>query len=75
MNPADQLARLRSQWPQQFGDGARCGFLRRDDGVREAGGYPRGFHDWAPDARNAWYCGYNKGRCDRVRLAKKGAMP
>ena len=68
-----EIADLRSRWPDEFKDGARCAFLRRSKGDREKGGYPCGFHGWQPDRRNAWFAGYNKGRCDRLRLFEKGA--
>ncbi len=72
-NAEDEVARLRRRWPDEFRDGARCAFLRRFDGEREAGGYPRGFHLWPLERRNAWYAGSNRGRCDRLRLALEEA--
>jgi hypothetical protein len=44
---------LRSRWPDEFRDGARCGLLREYPGDRERGGYPRGFHQWPLERRNA----------------------
>jgi hypothetical protein len=70
--PAERDA-LREQWPAEFRDGARCGFLQRYDGDREAGGYPRGFHRWPLDRRNAWFAGFNVGFHDRLRLAREVA--
>ena len=49
MNAAEEVTRLRSRWPSEFKDGARCAFLRRYDGERERGGYPLGFLRWALD--------------------------
>jgi hypothetical protein len=66
-----ELAVLRQRWPEEFRDGKRCGFLRSFDGEREAGGYPRGFHHWPLERRNAWYAGFNLGFHDRLRLAKE----
>jgi hypothetical protein len=66
MNPSVELTRLRDRWPAEFNDGTRCAFLQRYDGDREKGGYPRGFHRWPLDRRNAWYAGFNRGRCDRL---------
>ena len=65
------MARLRQRWPEEFRDGARCGFLLRFDGDRERGGYPRGFHVWPLDRRNAWFAGFNRGFCDLSRLAQE----
>jgi hypothetical protein len=60
-----QRVRLKRGWPDEFRDGARCGFLQRYDGKRELGGYPLGFHHWPLDRRNAWYAGFSRGWCDR----------
>jgi hypothetical protein len=62
---------IRERWPHEFRDGARCGFLQRYDGNRERGGYPLGFHRWPLERRNAWYAGFNRGFCDRLRLANE----
>jgi hypothetical protein len=70
---ADEVARLCRRWPAEFRDGARCAFLLRFDGDRERGGYPRGFHRWPRDSRNAWFAGFNVGFHDRVRLAREVA--
>jgi hypothetical protein len=42
--------------------------LRQFEGLREASGYPRGFHSWPLDKRNAWFSGYNLGFHDRLRM-------
>ena len=68
-----EVARLRSTWPVEFRDGARCGFLPRADGPREKGGYPCGFCGWPLDRRNAWYSGFNLGRLDRAHLMREAA--
>lgn len=66
--------RLKGRWPDEFRDGARCAFRRRFDGDREPGGYPRGFHRWPLDRPNAWFCGFNVGRLDRVALIDEAAQ-
>ncbi len=60
-----ERARFKLAWPAEFADGERCAFLRRFEGDRERGGYPRGFHQWTLERRNAWYCGYNFGLDER----------
>ncbi len=55
---------IRAAWPAEFDDGARCGFSGNFDGPRELGALPREFHSWPLERRNAWYAGFNKGRCD-----------
>ena len=70
--PAERDA-LREQWPAEFRDGARCGFLLRFDGEREKGGYPRGFHLWPRERRNVWFAGFNRGFHDRLRFAQEEA--
>jgi hypothetical protein len=61
--------RLLAAWPDEFRDGVNCGYSRRFEGEREAGGYPRGFHGWSLDRRNSWFAGYNFGRNERLREA------
>jgi hypothetical protein len=56
---------LKAAWPDEFSDGARCGYSQKYEGERERGGYPKGFHDWLLDRRNAWFAGYNYGRGKR----------
>ncbi len=74
MSEADaERGRLKSAWPDEFADGARCAFLRRFDGERERGDYPRGFHRWPLERRNAWYAGYNLGLIDRRRAENADA--
>jgi hypothetical protein len=63
---------LRARLPELFDDGARMGFRGEPDpGPRETGGYPRRFHQLPLEARNAWFAGWNKGRCDRERKRKE----
>jgi len=70
---AIELTTLRAQWPAEYRDGARCALLLRFDGDREQGGYPRGFHGWPLERRNAWFTGFNVGFHDRLRLAREVA--
>ena len=65
---------IRAEWPAEFNDGARCGFLGRLESPREPGGYPIGFHGWPLARRNAWFAGSNKGNCDRAILQKEMAQ-
>jgi hypothetical protein len=61
----------RDHYPQLFDDGARLAYFGESKGEREPGDYPKGFHTLPLEARNAWWAGFNKGRCDS--LQKKGA--
>jgi hypothetical protein len=72
-NVEAERARLKGRFPDESNDGARCGFLRRYPGKRDPGGFPRGFHGWELPRRNAWYCGFNVGLCDRLRVALEEA--
>jgi hypothetical protein len=67
---AERLA-LRALYPALFDDGERMGFRGQSDpGPREPGGYPKGFHQLPPDARNAWFAGWNAGRIERDRIGR-----
>ena len=59
-------AQIKSKWPDEFGDGALCAFTQHFSGERERGGYPKGFHGWPIDRKNAWYSGYSFGRNQRL---------
>jgi hypothetical protein len=63
--PVRERARLKQAWPEAFADGERVAFLQRFAGERERGGYPRAFHRWPLNRRNAWFCGYNFGLLER----------
>jgi hypothetical protein len=63
--------RLKSAWPDEFTDGARCAFHQRYPGEREKGGYPKGFHGWVPQRRNAWFAGFNLGLLERQRALEE----
>ena len=58
--------RLKTSWPNEFGDGALCAFTQHFSGDRETGGYPRGFNGWDLERRNAWFAGYGYGRVQRL---------
>jgi hypothetical protein len=62
---------LRDKFPSEFKDGARCGFSRKYEGPREPGGYPKNFHSWPIERRNAWWAGWNKGYSDRERIEQE----
>jgi hypothetical protein len=63
-----QRAHLQRPWPAEFADGERSAFHQRHDGPRELGGYPKGFNHWPLERRNAWYCGFNFGRIQRLQV-------
>ena len=59
--------RLWRLFPEEFNEGARCGYSGDYPGEREPGGYPKGFHRWPLERRNAWFAGFNVGFHDRLR--------
>jgi hypothetical protein len=63
---------IRAKFRVEHDDGARCGIGLEPDGPRDKGGYPSGFHSWPIERRNAWFCGFNIGFCDRARLESEG---
>ena len=46
--------RLKETYPDEY----EAGVLR---GLGETTGYPKGFHKWPLDRRNAWWAGFNVG--------------
>lgn len=58
--------RLKAAWPDEFADGAQCALSQHFSGDRERGGYPKGFHRWPLERRNAWFAGYNHGLNKRL---------
>jgi hypothetical protein len=54
-----ERAAIRQQWQEDFHLGARSAFL-------QTGNYPDGFHRWPLQRRNAWWAGFNLGRCTRI---------
>lgn len=65
-----ERGRIKSVWPNEFDDGVRCGLLRKFEGEREQGGYPKGFHHWPLERRNSWYAGFNIGHCKRMEAGR-----
>jgi hypothetical protein len=74
MNAESERAAIRKQWPAEFDDGARCGFSWKFDGQREQGGYPKGFHEWPIERRNAWYADLTREIPTGCFSKKKGAL-
>jgi hypothetical protein len=72
-HPAARAERLRltRAWPDEYADGARCAFHQRYLGERENGSYPKGFHGWPLDRRNAWFAGFNLGLIERQRALRE----
>lgn len=71
MTTFDDVAKIKSAWPDEFADGARCGARTKREGPHEPGGYPIGFHRWPLERRNAWYCGFNIGDTARRQRSPK----
>jgi hypothetical protein len=63
----DYVAAIRAKWIDEYRDGARCGADLKINGPREIGGYPKGFHEWLLERRNAWLAGFNMGYSERAR--------
>jgi hypothetical protein len=57
----------RAAYPAEFKDGARLGFSGSAEYPREQGMYPRGFHQWEGERKDAWFCGWNAGYVARRR--------
>ena len=66
MSAEAERERLERAWPEVFRDGVRAvyGFFPAD---HEPGGYPKGFHAWPLEKRNAYFAGFNLGFMDRRR--------
>jgi hypothetical protein len=62
----DERRTIRKQWPAEFDDGIVCGLTGKAEGDREPGGYPKGFHAWPLERRNAWFAGFNLGHAKRT---------
>jgi hypothetical protein len=54
-----ERAALKALYPVDFADGENCGRGLVPPGPRERGDYPKGFHDWPLNRRNAWFAGFN----------------
>jgi hypothetical protein len=53
--------KIRAHFPKEYDAGARAGFTQSPD-------YPSGFHSWPLERRDAFFAGYNAGRCDRLSM-------
>ena len=60
-----ERTRLKNKWPDAWRDGMRVGLGLPLTGARERGDYPKGFHGWALDQRNAWFAAFNIGFLQR----------
>jgi hypothetical protein len=56
----NERRRLQRLHPEAFKDGLLVGAGVKE-GPREPGGYPKGFHQWELEKRNAWWAGANIG--------------
>jgi hypothetical protein len=56
----EERERLWRAFPGEYRDGLMCGFSRHFPGQRD-GGFPRGFHRWPREKRNAWFAGFDAG--------------
>ncbi|GEM_PF-2967213 len=65
---------IRKQWPAEFDDGVVYGLTGKADGPREPGGYPKGFHGWPLERRNAWFAGANFGLLARSERESNGEI-
>jgi hypothetical protein len=61
MSASKTRLEIRKRFPSEFDDGFVVGGRAPIAGERERGNYPKGFHDWALDRRNAWFAGFNAG--------------
>jgi hypothetical protein len=63
----DQRREIRKQWPAEFNAGLNFGLSGKAEFPSDPGGYPKGFHAWPLQRRNAWFAGFNFGylaRCE-----------
>lgn len=58
---AEAREKIRAQLPDEYDAGARAGFTQSPD-------YPPGFRSWPLERRDAFFAGYNAGRCDRLSM-------
>lgn len=66
-------AQLAARWPAQYADGLAVGLGEKPESPREPGDYPKGFHTWLPECRNAWWAGANMGAILFSRLQDGGS--
>jgi hypothetical protein len=62
-----ERADLKANHPAAFREGMRLGLGLTLKAEREPGGYPKGFHGWPLEKRNAWFAGFNIGRIEHAR--------
>ena len=67
MSAEAEREQLERAWPAEFGAGVRAAFSFFP-AEHEPGGYPRGFHRWPLERRDAYFAGFNLGFCERRRL-------
>jgi hypothetical protein len=53
--------KTRARFLDEYDAGARAGFTKSPE-------YPSGFHSWPLERRDAFFAGYNAGRCDRLNM-------
>lgn len=58
---AEAREKIRAHFRDEYDAGARAGFTKSPD-------YPSRFHSWPPERRDAFFAGYNAGRCDRLNV-------
>lgn len=61
----EERDRIERAFPAEFADGRRRAFIRNKL-------YPRGFHSWPIERRNAWFAGFNVGYVERKRTLGDG---
>ena len=63
----NSLSGAREACRAAFFDGANCAYFASFEGERDEDGYPKGFHTWPRDQRDAWLAGFDVGLHDRIR--------
>jgi hypothetical protein len=54
-------AELAERWPAEYADGLAVSLGEMHEFRRDPGDYPKGFHTWPLERRNAWWAGANMG--------------
>jgi hypothetical protein len=62
---AKEREAIEGAFPTEYADGRRRAFIENKL-------YPRGFHSWPLERRNAWFAGYNVGYCARNQVISDG---
>ena len=68
-----EIEGLAARWPDEYRLGYRFGFRGKADSPCDAVGYPKGFHRWSLERRNAWWCGWNQGRVSVAKAAESNS--